>query len=88
MRLANVWTGHALTLAALLIMLTGCASSSPPAPQPLRPPPLPAIARQPLPPPECTPSCSTALSTELESWLSTPTRPPPPALPASAATTR
>ena len=63
-----------VTVIALLVLLwlTGCAT--PPAPPPSLPvksvqiPPLPSYARQPPMPPECLPSCESALTTERESW--------------------
>lgn len=81
-------------LTALLptLLLAACASDSPLSPVPQAPvlvsrqvtlPALPASARQPQTPPECLPSCSSALATELESWASLLTAPTPPALPAS-----
>lgn len=76
-------------LPMLALLLTGCASPpnlQRPVPGPLIPP-LPAIARQPAQPPECSPNCSDALSRELQSWPITLTRPAPPARPASAPTT-
>lgn len=77
----------ALTVPMLmpLLWLCGCAS----APQlPLAVPPLPQEARQPATPSECSPTCSIGLTRERESWLTTPTAPASPALPASAPTTR
>lgn len=63
-----------VTVIALLVLLwlTGCATK--PAPPPSLPvksvqiPTLPSYARQPPRPPECLPSCESALTTERESW--------------------
>ena len=65
-----------VTLLVLLVVwsLIGCAT--PPAPLPSLPvksvqiPPLPGYARQPPLPPECLPTCESALTKERESWLS------------------
>lgn len=76
------------TLIALLALLwlSGCAApSAPPPPAQARSvqiPPLPSFARQPTRPPECWPSCETALMRERASWLgllTTPTQQVPPA---------
>ena len=84
-----------LTALLPLLLLTACASSSPLSPVPQAPvlvsrqltlPALPASALQPTPPPECLPTCSNALMTERERWLTLLTAPTPPALPASAPT--
>lgn len=66
------------TLAALAMLCAGCVSNPPVPPVPPQIPPLQAIARQPSRPPECTPSCSAALSQELQSWQILPTHPAPP----------
>lgn len=87
MRHATAWIWRAPLLAALVLLLTACVTQPPAPPQGLRPPPLPAIARQPPTPPECTPTCSDALSSELESWQSMLTQPAPQGRPASAPTT-
>ena len=55
-----------LTLALLVLLLTGCAARLP-APGSSSVPPLPAEARQPPTPSVCQPSCSSALKTLLES---------------------
>lgn len=88
MKPAAAWSARAPMLAALALLLTACETQPPVPPQVLQPPPLPAIARQPSPPPECTPTCSAALSSELESWQSMLTPPAPPERPASGPTTR
>ena len=84
-----------LTALLPLLLLTACASSSQLSPVPQAPvlvsrqvtlPALPASARQPQTPPECSPTCSNALMTERERWLILLTAPTPPALPASAPT--
>lgn len=78
-----------------LLLLTACANDSPLSPVPQVPlivsrqmtlPALPESAQQPTPPPECLPSCSSALAIERESWLSLLTPPTPPGQAASAAT--
>jgi hypothetical protein len=62
-------------LVALLLLLTGCAST----PQTLPPvappaiPPLPSEARQPPPPEVCLPTCSQGLMRLREQLLNTPT---------------
>ncbi len=79
----------ALTLSACALLLSACASKSPPLPvvvQPPNIPPLPAVAQQPPPPPICRPTCSAGLATLLESWLPPLTPPAPPASPASGPT--
>ena len=84
-----------LMLAPLALLLTACASKSPLSPVPPAPvlvsrqvtlPALPASARQPQTPPECSPTCLQALTIERERWLSLLTPPKAPALPASGPT--
>ena len=78
------------TLLLLPLLLTGCASVSQPSP-PVRPaliPPLPAEARQPVPPPICSPTCSAGLTTLRDKLLHLLTPPTAPAQPASGPTTR
>lgn len=77
-------------LSALALLLTACAATLPPSRQAPPPaiPPLPANARQPMPPPVCSPTCSDGLRIELSSWQALPTPPAPPARPASGPTTR
>ncbi len=84
-----------LTALLPLLLLTACASGSQLSPVPQAPvlvsrqvtlPALPASARQPQTPPECLPSCSSALATERERWLSLLTPPTPPGQAASAPT--
>ena len=79
----------ALRLPLLALLLTGCASASltpRPTPGP-EIPLLPAVARQPLPPPLCSQGCSSGLSALLDSLVSTPTPPQLPAAPASGPST-
>lgn len=84
-------TRCALLALLLTALLSACAPSSPllakPVPAPLIPL-LPEIARQPKPGPECSPSCSAALTIEREAWLQLLTLPESPARPASGAMTR
>ena len=84
-----------LTALLPLLLLTACASDSPLSPVPQAPvlvskqiqiPALPESALQPTLPPECLPTCSNALMTERERWLTLLTAPTAPALPASAPT--
>lgn len=78
-----------LLLALLPQLLAGCAHGSPLSRPQAGPqiPPLPVVARQPVKPPECSPTCSAGASTEFDAWLTTPTKPAPPAKPASGPTT-
>lgn len=91
MMLKSSLTRCALLALLLTVWLPGCAPSSPllasPTPAPLIPP-LPQIARQPALGPECSPSCSAALTTEREAWLQQLTPPESPARPASGPMTR
>lgn len=61
-----------LMLMGLLLLVTGCATSSPPiAPpsvQPAQRPPLPKEGRQPPTPSICSPTCSAGLMLERENW--------------------
>lgn len=81
-----------LIVLVLLLWIAGCAT--PPAPLPISPPkpmqmpPLPSYARQPKLPPECLPSCESALTSERESWLNLLQTLTWPGSPASAATTK
>lgn len=78
-------------LPALLLCLASCGHDSPlllhPPPAPVIPP-LPAQARQPAPIPECSPTCSAALTSERASWLRMLTPPESPERPASGRMTR
>ncbi|MDM0066782.1 hypothetical protein QTI68_09525 [Variovorax sp. J31P207] len=63
-------------LLLLTLCLSACANSSkgsapPSVVLPARIPPLSAQARQPAIPSECSPTCSSALTVERESWLNT-----------------
>lgn len=73
----------------LALLLGACASQPLPTRQapPALIPPLLDIARQPKPPPECSPSCSDALLKELQSWPITLIEPARPAKPAKPLTT-
>lgn len=77
---------------ALLMLVGGCATNSPPpvlvpAPSPAIPP-LPAEARQPKPPIECLPTCSEGLMRLRKELLRTLQQLHSPAKPANAPTTR
>lgn len=79
-------------LIALPLMLQACGFTKPlvlpPAPvEAARIPPLPATARQPELPTFCSPSCSSALTAERESWLRSLTPAGPAASNASSGTT-
>lgn len=84
-----------LTALLPLLLLTACASGSQLSPVPQAPvlvskqmqiPALPESAQPPTPPPECLPTCSNALMTERERWLTLLTAPTPPGQAASAPT--
>lgn len=83
---------RSLMLLLLPMLVSACAGVSQPSPPVVAPPPaippLPAVARQPTPPPICSPTCSaglTKLRTELLNML---TQPVSPAGGASGPTTR
>ena len=80
-----------LMLAALALLLTACAASSPPiSPAPVQAAQMPALppqARQPQVPSICSPTCSSALTAERESWQRSLTPPTPPEQPANGLTT-
>lgn len=77
-----------LTCAALMLLLSACASapSSSPLPpvEPARVPALPAAAKQPAPPPICLPTCSAGLTRLRVTLADTPIRLGSPASSASA----
>ena len=78
-----------LMLPLLLMLVSGCAQLSPPPAAvvpPPRVPPLPAEARQPAPPPICSPTCSAGLTRLRTELLGTLTHPASPGAPASAPT--
>lgn len=77
------------TLLPLVIWLAGCSAQPPRLPPAVQPavPPLPAVARQPKPPPVCSPTCSEGLRIELQSWPIWQTEPAQPARPAKRPTT-
>ena len=81
-----------LTAVLPTLLLAACASASRPLPPLAVPPPaippLPLQARQPPPPPICSPTCSAGLTTLRASLLLPPTTPALPGWPASAAMTR
>lgn len=84
------WRACAST-ALTLMLLAGICGCGSPVPLPLPVPPLPPEARQPQGteiPSACLRGCSKGLMQLRENWLPTPTEPAPPALPASAPTTR
>lgn len=67
------WKLRVLTLAALGLLLTGCAGSLQPSQlpivvEPAQVPALPAQARQPERPSICWPTCSSGLMMLRESW--------------------
>lgn len=75
-------------LSVLAVLLSSCGHDSPlqrPTEGP-QVPPLPGEARQPVKPELCQPTCSSALSTELESWLKQLTPPESQGKPASPRT--
>ena len=75
-----------LPLLLLSAMFCACSSTQYVAsPCPLVPP-LPPEALQPPTPPDCSPSCSSALTTELRSWRQLLTSAALPAQPASTPT--
>lgn len=88
----NVKRGHALMLLLPLVLMTGCGGKSQTLPPvvvaPPAIPPLPAQARQPMTPSECSPTCLSGLTAERESWLKLLTPPAPPASPVNELTTR
>lgn len=83
---------RSLMLLLPLMLLQGCASVSQPSPPVVAPPPaippLPAVARQPTPPPICSPTCSAGLMKLRTELLNMLTQPASPAEGASAPTTR
>ncbi len=87
-------TRRALTLAMLLPLLTACAgqqanlSSGSLTVKPAAVPALPPQARQQPVPPECSPTCSSALTKERGAWQQLLTNSELGALPASAPTAR
>ncbi len=80
-----------LMLLALPMLVSACAGVSQPSPPVVVPPPaippLPTEARQPTPPPICSPTCSAGLMRLRTELLDTLTRLTSPAEPASAHTT-
>lgn len=77
--------------AALLLLVTGCATKldgSPPPVVVLGPqvPPLPPAARPPTPPAICSQTCSSGWTRMAENWLNTPTEFGSQGKPASPAT--
>ncbi len=82
---------RALTLLALPMLVSACAGVSQPSPPVVVPPPaippLPAAARQPTPPPICSPTCSAGLTKLRKELLDMLTKHTSPAEPASARTT-
>ena len=92
MRRKPLLIARALTLLALPMLVSACASVSQPSPPVVVPapaiPPLPAVARQPTPPPICSPTCSAGLMRLRTELLNTLTPPASPAGGASERTTR
>lgn len=80
----NAPTYPACLLAALLSLVTGCASVPPPSP--VLPPPMPVAARTPLAPPGCLPTCLDGWMRLVEQLLPTPTPSQPPSAPAKPPT--
>lgn len=78
-------------LLVLPMLLSACASSSPPLPPVVVPPaeipPLPAQARQPTIPSDCLPTCSAKLMIDFNTWRNTLTGPETQGSPASGPTT-
>lgn len=78
-------------LVVLSLLMSACGASlpvSPPGPvQRAQIPPLPASARQPLPPSQCLPDCSNSAASDAQSSRDMLTRLASPAKPASAPTT-
>lgn len=78
-----------LPLVTLLLLASGCAHNSPHLPETAPDiPVLPQEARQPKPPPECSPSCSEGLTRLRSEWLDMLMKLGSPEPPASAPTTR
>lgn len=88
----NAWPAltSRLPLVALSLLMSACAGSLPvlpPAPvQRAQIPPLPASAKQPRPPSQCLPDCSSNAASDAQSSLDTLTRPASPGSPASVPT--
>lgn len=79
---------YKLTLLLLLLLLAGCGHVSTASHVEVQLPTLAQSARQPTPPPQCSPTCSSNAAKDAQNWLYMLTQPGKPASLASSPTTR